>query len=196
MEKSQPNNLHIGNQGEHIISSELSRYCVVRDVGQGKDTGIDFYCEIVNEKTMELSLHFFCQVKTSKNFNMSSIKDQEFTYWGNQPVPVFLFEVKYNDRHKMHDEREIWVHDIPYILSRRDAESLGKNIPPRHVDEKFLICGESNNKDKMKLEDFIYHHIPWSYGLWHMRRYGLVYPNPEIIQKKYDVLVGGFTYLY
>lgn len=197
MDKSQPNNIHIGNQGEHIVSSELSRYCVVREVGQGKDTGIDLYCEIVNKKTMELSLHFFCQIKTSKSFSISSIKESDYLYWANQPVPVFLIELKYTGLEKIHEESEIWIHDIPYILTRRDAQAQNKNEPPRKVDDKFQICNESNDKDKMKLIDFIYHHIPWSYGLWQMRRFGLVYPNPEIIeQKRLQFFVGGFTYLY
>ena len=196
MKKSQSSSIHIGNQGEHIVSSELSRYCVVREVGQGKDTGIDLYCEIVNRKTMELSLHFFCQIKTSKTFSMSSCKEEDYLYWANQPVPVFLIELKYENPERIHEEHEIWIHDIPYILTRRDAQAQKIKEPPRPVDEKFLICNESNDEDRMKLFDFIYHHIPWSYGLWQMRRFGLVYPNPEIIEQRFQVFVGGFTYLY
>ncbi|MHC4338344.1 MAG: DUF4365 domain-containing protein [Planctomycetota bacterium] len=197
MKKTQSNAIHIGNQGEHIVSSALSKYCVVREVGQGKDTGIDLYCEIVNKKTKELSLHFFCQIKTGKSFSISSVKDKDFDYWSNQPVPVFLIELKYDNQDRIHEDNEIWIHDIPCILARQDAQKLGKKNPPRQVDERFLICEESNDKDKMRLEDFIYHHVPWSYGLWQMRRFGLVYPNPEIIkQERLQFFIGGFTYLY
>ena len=48
----------------------------------------------------------------------------------------------------------------------------------------------------MTIESFLYHHVPFSYGLWQMRRYGLVLPNPEIDQKLPEVLVGGLTKIY
>lgn len=55
---------------------------------------------------------------------------------------------------------------------------------------------ESNNRDKMSLQHFLYGHVPWTYGLWQMRRFGLVLPNPEIKKQKEEYGVGGFTYLY
>lgn len=118
MRKSQSKTIHIGNQGEHIVATELSRYCVVREVGQGKDTGIDLYCEIVSPETNELTLHFFCQIKTAKRFSLSSVKDEEYNYWANQPVPVFLIEVKYKDKDKIRQKNEIWIHDIPLCRPR------------------------------------------------------------------------------
>ena len=91
MGKSQSKAIHIGNAGEHYLASQLSRYCIVRDVGQGKDTGIDLYCEIVHQDSLKLSLHFFCQVKTlKKQINVAKIYDKYWSYWGEQPVPVFL----------------------------------------------------------------------------------------------------------
>ncbi|HEC68513.1 MAG TPA: hypothetical protein ENI35_06900 [Candidatus Desulfofervidus auxilii] len=64
MKKYQSKTIHIGNMGEHLIASMLSQHCIVRDVSQGKDTGIDLYCEILKKDSLELTLHFFCQVKT------------------------------------------------------------------------------------------------------------------------------------
>jgi Domain of unknown function (DUF4365) len=184
MEKSQAKTLHISNQGEHLISSKLSRYCIVRDVGQGKDTGIDLYCEILDDETLELTLYFFCQIKTKKrSISLASIKDKYFSYWGNQPAPVFLIVLKYKDENSIQGSHEIWVYDIPYILAKRDAKISGKESPKRDVDHKFRLCEESNNKDMMSLHDFIYRHIPWSYGLWQLRRFGLVLPNPDIKNK-------------
>jgi len=197
MGKSQAKTIYIGNAGEHYLASRLSKYCIVRDVGQGKDTGIDLYCEIVHEDSLELTLHFFCQVKTQKKkMSVDSIEDKYWNYWGEQPVPVFLILVKYKKQNEIQGDSEIWVYDIPYILSKRDAKNSGKEAPRRDVEEKFLICEESNNKDKMTWTNFIYHHIPWSYGLWYMRRFGLVYPNPEIVNQQNQILVGGFSYLY
>jgi hypothetical protein len=197
MEKTQAKTIHIGNQGEHIISSKLSKYCIVREVGQGKDTGIDLYCEIIDDKTLELSIHFFCQVKTTKsNFSLSNIEDKYFNYWSNQPVPVFLFILQYDDENTIQDKHEIYIYDIPYILAIRDAKISGKDEPKRDVDQKFRLGEESNNKDILTLYDFIYHHIPWSFGLWQLRRFGLVLPNPDIKNQEKKISAGGFTYLY
>jgi len=197
MEKSQSKTIHIGNAGEHYLAAQLSQYCIVRAVGQGRDTGIDLYCEIVHQESLKLSLHFFCQVKTQQvNVDPRQIDDRYWTYWGNQPVPVFLFLIKYQKQDQIQQSNQIWVYDIPYLLSKKDAEKSGKRVPTRDVDEKFLISDISNNKDKMSWSNFIYHHIPWSYGLWHMRRFGLVFPNPEIVEQKHRLLVGGFSYLY
>ena len=197
MEKTHSKNIHIGNQGEHIVATTLSANCIVRDVGQGKDTGIDLYCEILNDETLELSLHFFCQVKTVKGkFDLGKIEGKYFEYWSNQPVPVFLVAVEYMEEKNIQGDHELWVYDIPYILAKRDAKAFGKSEPSRDVGEKFKLCSESNNKDKMSLQDFLYGHVPWSHGLWQLRRFGLVLPNPEIKEKKDEILVGGFTYLY
>lgn len=181
--------------GEHLIASILSQYCIVRDVSQGNDTGIDLYCEILKEGSFELALHFFCQIKTyKKHINQSEIK-KNINYWANQPVPVFLFLVKYADLKKMKDS-EIWVYDLPYLLAIHDARGKGIKLD-RDVKNKFLICDENNNKEgKMTLESFLYGHVPFSYGLWHMRRYGLVLPNPEIRDDVPPVLVGGLTKIY
>jgi hypothetical protein len=197
MEKSQSKSVHIGNAGEHYLAAQLARYCIVRDVGQGKDTGIDLYCEIVHPDTLELSLHFFCQVKTqTKDIDLSGIKDTYWTYWGDQPVPVFLFLIKYTNLNQIQEQNQVWVYDIPFILTKKDATKAGKIIPTRDVDERFQIADVSNNKDKMTITDFISHHVSWSYGLWHMRRFGLVLPNPEVVNKQSNVLSGGFSYLY
>ena len=197
MGKSQSKTIHIGNAGEHYLSSQLTKYCIVRDVGQGKDTGIDLYCEIVHEVNLELSLHFFCQVKTQKRqISVANIDDVYWSYWSEQPVPVFLFLIKYENENEIQGSSAIWVYDIPYILSKKDARNSGQRMPRRDVEEKFQIYSQGNNKDKMTWRDFIYHDIPWSYGLWLMRRFGLVLPNPEIKNREDKILVGGFSYLY
>lgn len=197
MGKSQSKTIHIGNAGEHYLASRLASYCIVRDVGQGKDTGIDLYCEIVCQVSLKLSLHFFAQVKTQKvHINVSKVDAKLWKYWGDQPVPVFLFLIKYDKQNQIQESGEIWVYDIPYILAKIDAESAGQTVPPREVGGKFQISDQSNNKDEMTWDDFIYHHVPWSYGLWNMRRLGLVLPNPEIENQRNTILVGGYSYLY
>ena len=195
MKKYQSKTIHIGNMGEHLIASMLSQHCIVRDVSQGKDTGIDLYCEILKKDSLELTLHFFCQVKTYKKHISRSEIEKNMDYWGNQPVPCFLFLVKYSNVKTINKESEIWVYDLPYFLAISDAKKKGITLK-RHVKKKFLICDKNNNRDRMTIESFLYHHVPFSYGLWQMRRYGLVLPNPEIDQNLPDVLVGGLTKIY
>ena len=123
VEKSQPSRIHIGNQGENLVTSMLSKYCIVRGVGQGEDTGLDLYCEVVDDQTLELSLHFFCQVKTHGKKTTIKRRAKDLEYWAQQPVPVFLLEVKYKDDKRIHEEGEVWVHDIPWTLVKNDALS-------------------------------------------------------------------------
>src|SRR3972149_6599093 len=196
MKKYQSKTIHTGNIGEHLIASKLSPYCIVRDVGQGKDTGIDLYCEILKKDSLQLALHFFCQVKTYKNHISQSAIEKNLEYWGNQPVPVFLFLVKYSNLKTINSDSNIWIYDLPYFIASNDAKSKGYSELKRAVKEKYLICDENNNRDKMTLENFLYHHVPFSYGMWQMRRYGLVLPNPEIKENMPPVFVGGLTAIY
>ena len=117
-------------------------------------------------------------------------------YWGNQPVPVFLFLVKYSNLKTINSDSNIWIYDLPYFIASNDAKSKGYSELKRAVKEKYLICDENNNRDKMTLENFLYHHVPFSYGMWQMRRYGLVLPNPEIKENMPPVFVGGLTAIY
>jgi len=197
MSKTHSRTIHIGNQGEHIVAAILSANCIVREVGQGKDTGIDLYCEILNPETLEPSIHFFCQVKTKRgSFNLNRVDEKYFEYWGKQPAPVFVFVVNYAEENRIHENHKILVCDIPYALTKRDAKRFGKKEPLRELDETFELCNESNNKDKMSLRDFLYGHVPWSHGLWQMRRFGLVFPNPEIKATSSRFFVGGFSSIY
>lgn len=87
-----------GNWGEQYIAANLSSQgCFVRHVPQGNDTGVDLYCETI--KDTEPFLHFWCQIKTSKNYKGKSEqesfkpKKEHKKYWLKQPVPVFIFLV-------------------------------------------------------------------------------------------------------
>ena len=87
-----------GNWGEQYIASKLSSLgCLVRHVPQGHDTGVDLYCEKVENDIPYL--HFWCQIKTSNkwkgNRNTISFRPNKnhVNYWLNQPVPVILFIV-------------------------------------------------------------------------------------------------------
>lgn len=184
----------MGLAGEHLVASKLAPYCIVRTVGQGEDTGIDLYCEIVAPTTLKLFVHFFCQVKTTKGTLSRSRIKKDLAYWADQPVPVFVFHVQYDDIAKIHASN-IWIYDVPYILAKEDAKKAGQTLL-RDVQEKFLLSDSGNNKDQMDLNTFIYHHVPFAYGMWQMRRFGLVFPNPEVKNRAPSVFVGGLTGLY
>ena len=192
MAKSQSKTIYVGLAGEHLVASKLSPYCIVRSVGE--DTGIDLYCEIVAPKTLKLFLHFFCQVKTTKGDLSRARIQADFPYWADQPVPVFVFHVQYDDVMSINASK-IWIHDVPYILAKEDVKKTRKSLR-RDVQEKFLLSDSGNNKDPMDLNTFIYNHVAFAYGMWQMRRFGLVLPNPEINKSAQRVFVGGLTGIY
>jgi hypothetical protein len=89
------------------------------------------------------------------------------------------------------------VHDIPYILVKRHAKTVGVEQESR--GKKFKLCSESedNDIDKRSLQKFIDGHVSSAYGLWQVRRFGLVLPNPEVNkEKKVPVVPGGLSDLY
>jgi hypothetical protein len=102
-----------GNWGEQYIAANLSSQgCLVRHVPQGNDTGVDLYCETINND--KPFLHFWCQIKTSKDYKRES-KQESFgpeknhkEYWLAQPVPVFIFLVP-----DLRDES-----NVPYYICR------------------------------------------------------------------------------
>lgn len=87
-----------GNWGEHFIASELAaKGCLVRNVTQGHDTGVDLYCETTWNGFP--FLHFWCQIKTRKmlgqkeqiTYRPPKKEKKHIDYWLKQPVPVFIF---------------------------------------------------------------------------------------------------------
>ena len=97
-----------GNWAEQYIASKLSAQgCLIRQVPQGHDSGIDLYCETTsNGKPF---LHFWCQVKCRKSWGKSDKngesndknkiwyvpkkKTNERKYWLSQPIPVYIIYV-------------------------------------------------------------------------------------------------------
>ena len=142
-----------GNWGEQYIAEKLSSQgCFVRHVTQGRDTGIDLYCETV--KNNKPFLHFWCQIKTSKNYKGKrkqisfKPKIEHKEYWLAQPVPVFIFLVP-DLRNKL---------DVPYYICRaldlRKKERISSFIKIEKSEEDlptFL------NKDQgLALETFLW----------------------------------------
>jgi len=84
-----------GNWGEQYVAERLSACgCLVHQVPQGHDCGIDLYCEsIYHGKPF---LHFWFQVKTSKEYKSENdycsyrAGSDELEYWLSQPIPVFI----------------------------------------------------------------------------------------------------------
>ncbi len=119
-----------GNYGASYVSFRLSKYCLVRQVTEGTDIGIDLYCESFTNNSKPF-LHFWVQVKTSnkkikiskeKSFASFSFDIKHLLYWYRQPVPVFAFLIPIN-----------WpqnTNDIPiYVINITDY-MLRNKIPP------------------------------------------------------------------
>jgi len=118
---------------------------------------------------MALSLHFFCQVKTTKHAISSNYYKKHLEYWKRQPAPVFVFNVVYGNATSVNENNcKVYVHDISYVLQKQHMKSHDIENMDRNVEETFMICEESNNKNKMTLDDFINHHISWCYGEWYI----------------------------
>ena len=90
-----------GNYAQAIVSSWLSRRCLVRPVAEGTDIGVDLYCESVLED--QPWLHFWVQVKAIPSDNIRTVNGKEeasysfdrrhLEYWERQPIPVYALLV-------------------------------------------------------------------------------------------------------
>lgn len=99
-------NLLKSNWAENYVAEWLSKCgSLVRTATQGRDVGIDLYCETTHNNAP--FLHFWCQVKTDKDISIDNdsntkyLKIQDVGYCLKQPIPVFIFYVpprkKYRD---------------------------------------------------------------------------------------------------
>jgi hypothetical protein len=145
-----------GNWAEQYIAARLAeKGCLIRHVPQGHDIGIDLYCETTEENTP--FLHFWCQVKTSKNWTGKEkeisypVEEKEKQYWLKQPVPVFVFLVP--------DLRDEYAGDFaPFYICRTDLLGHGKKL-------ELLGKIESPND----LVHFLREELPYQYFLWELK---------------------------
>lgn len=138
-----------GNWGEQYIAANLAAQgCFIRHVTQGHDSGIDLYCETVKDNTP--FLHFWCQIKTSKDYNEKR-EQHSFTekkhkeYWLIQPIPVFIFLVP--------DLRD--GTNIPYYICR--AFDLRHN----GTINSFAKIESSKDLSKFLNEDLVFETLKW-----------------------------------
>lgn len=88
-----------GNWAEEYVAERLAATnCLVRPVRQGRDIGLDLYCETIDRK--KPFLHLWVQVKSTKKkifrpnrHSPPGIKRESVDYWLEQPIPVFVFVV-------------------------------------------------------------------------------------------------------
>ncbi len=139
-----------GNWAEQYIASQLSAQgCLIRHVPQGHDSGIDLYCEKVEDG--EPYLHFWCQIKSSAKwkgkFRTVSFnpRKQHVEYWLKQPVPVFVFLVP--------DLRE--ETNIPFYICSAFHSSYKKS----------LLKVTSNEE----LQHFFKSYLPFESFLWDLK---------------------------
>jgi hypothetical protein len=119
-----------GNFGSAYISYRLSEYCLVRQVTEGTDIGIDLYCESFTDIGSPY-LHFWVQVKTGESINVSKDKKsasfpfsvEHLKYWQRQPVPVFAFLVPVEWPQKKETIDVFVVNITDYMLKTSIPES-------------------------------------------------------------------------
>jgi hypothetical protein len=119
-----------GNFGSAYVSYRLSEYCLVRQVTEGTDIGIDLYCESFTNIGFPF-LHFWVQVKTGESIKVSKDKKsasysfsvEHLRYWHRQPVPVFAFlvPVEWPQKEKIIDIYVVNITD--YMLKSTIPES-------------------------------------------------------------------------
>lgn len=95
-------NIFKANQSVAFVQNELTKLnCLVRQVAEGTDFGIDLYCESISPEGTPF-LHFWIQVKTGEQVKVvDEVKGEakfnfecaDLRYWAGQPVPVFVFLV-------------------------------------------------------------------------------------------------------
>jgi len=119
-----------GNFGASYVTYRLSKYCLVRQVTEGTDIGIDLYCESFTDIGKPF-LHFWVQVKTGESLKVSvdksyasySFKIEHLQYWHRQPVPVFAFLIPINWPQKKKKIDVYVVNLTDYLLKNKISET-------------------------------------------------------------------------
>jgi hypothetical protein len=169
-----------GNWGEQYVAERLAHAdCLVRHVPQGRDAGIDLYCEsVVDEKPF---LHFWVQIKTGDSY-ISKIQDRGF------PTSVFT-----------PDEMEYWSKQVVPVLI---AVVTGPNVNPRIVhiycplfgsDTHLLSIRRIENEDDWKA--FVHDDLPHLMYLWGVKD-GVLRPLPVSKAGYVRTLPVSQTYVY
>lgn len=168
-----------GNWAEEYISSELaSQGCFIRRVTQGHDTGIDLYCETVENGIP--FMHFWCQIKTSEKWNGKkppatySPKLKHIDYWLKQPIPVFIFLVP---DFRAAPSKPYYIYAPMYLKGNRRIKL-------------FKIIGNQNH-----LFMFLRHHLPMLTHEWELRE-GKVSPLKTPEKTEIVFFEPGITHLY
>lgn len=167
-----------GNHAQAIVSSWLSRMCLVRPVAEGTDIGVDLYCESVLED--QPFLHFWVQVKAIPSTNIKTIDGKKeasyrfyrkhLEYWDRQPIPVYAFLVPM-DRWPPSRPEKIYGVRITEKLVREGLPKVG-SVTYR-TSESFEA--ESLDAD---LQQFITKIVPWDTSVMLLKR-GIVAPLPK-----------------
>jgi len=168
-----------GNYGEHLVAQVLSRSCFVRPVIGHTDIGIDLYCESIIDSNP--FLHFFAQVKSSKDFANEPIEIScpfpvsALQYWARQPVPVLGFLVP--TQWPPENIHYIHVVDITFeilesgLAADQETQTLKSN-------PKLILPISDNEKLSQNLRTLLLDHIPMIVSAMYAEK-GFIYPAPK-----------------
>ncbi len=172
----------IGNYGNTLIAHLLSENCLVRQVTEGTDIGVDLYCETIED--WKGFLHFWVQVKSGEQIKIKKNKKatckfekRHLEYWNRQPVPVFAFYVRKNEESKV---KKIYIANITKYIMYNGLPKKTKRIESDIVIEI--------NKEKW-FEEF-HDIIKITTTLIQFRDFGIISNIPSIKQeyiRKYPI---------
>ncbi len=220
----QGSTIHLGNLGEHVVAGVLARHAIVRWSAQGRDIGVDLYCEGVqvgNEPSGSLPAlnHFWVQIKsTEKMDGRPRISRQEINSWLSEPVPVFVFCVEIPGSYLSKDQQgdgkpTVHVYDLnlwslsqqgqDFFHDSNDSVTLSPTPFSENDEYKWYLRLEAAGLSKcddyysLTVKEFVEGHVAYSYGVHSIRR-GIVRLNPDkhLIGSDESYLVGGFTPLF
>lgn len=189
------NNRLKGNYAQAVVSSWLSRTCLVRPVAEGTDIGIDLYCESVLED--QPYLHFWVQVKAIPAASVTiangkptagySFERRHLEYWDRQPIPVYAFLVPL----------DVWPPTEPQViyLIRITEQLIRLDLPTTasvtyHTSESF----ERQSLDADLLQ-FVTQTVPWDTSALLLKR-GIVAPLPKAAGDMEDRFPSGIGFQY
>ncbi len=210
--------IHKGNLGEHLVAAALASHAIVRTPAQGRDVGVDLYCEGLlagtETPTIDPLNHFWVQVKATEG-EASDVPSFQTTrgevgYWLQQPVPVYVIVARLPGRQGA-CELEVppfAVFDITLwaMTAGKDwlrgqggdskAISLAPSSELLHHRWCFLLGGidaldGANEFPVQDVKGFITSHVAYTYGAHAIRR-GFVQFNPDKHMEQ-GTLAGGLS---
>lgn len=185
-----------GNYGEHLVAQILSRSCFVRPVVGHTDIGIDLYCESIIDSNP--FLHFFAQVKSSKDFTNEAAQIScpfpvsALQYWARQPVPVLGFLVP--TQWPPENIHYIHVVDITFEILESGL-AVDQKTQTLKSNPELILPISDQQKLLQALQSLLIDHMPMVVSAMYAEK-GFIYPAPKPHAEDVSYFAGHFLSRY